>query len=65
MKDMRNNNISKGDVVIVINLECLDYKVGLVEEVKITDTVIVNGYEWDAEDCLVLPKEYLYKVSDN
>ncbi len=66
MKDMRNSLITKGDVVLVMNLMCLDYYIGMVDSCKESkDVITVNGDNYNPEDCLVLPKEYLYKVSDN
>ncbi len=66
MKDMRNNLITRGDVVLVMNLMCLDHYIGIVDSCdESKDVITVNGYNYDPKGCLVLPKEYLYKVSNN
>lgn len=66
MKDMRNNLITKGDVVLVMDLMCLDHYIGVVDSCNESeDFVIVNGDNYNPKNCLVLPKTYLYKVSNN
>jgi hypothetical protein len=65
MRDMRGVIIAEGDIVIGIDVCCLDYRIGVVT--KTSDTkgyVYLDGREvgYDKSDCLVLPNHYKEKV---
>ena len=65
MRDMRGVTIAEGDIVMGIDVCCLDYRIGVVTKTNnIKGYVYLDGCEggYDKEDCLVLPNHYKEKV---